>query len=76
MHTSEPLVPEPSYSEVEMTTECLERYKLRGTDQIPAELIQPGGNTLRSDIRTFISSNWNTEELSEQWKQSIVLEGR
>jgi hypothetical protein len=50
IHTAEPLVPEPSSSEVEIDIEKLKRYKSPGIDQIPAELIQAGGNTLRSEI--------------------------
>jgi hypothetical protein len=45
IHTAEPLVPEPSSSEVEIAIEKLERYKSPGIDQIPAELIQAGGDT-------------------------------
>jgi len=41
----------------------LKRYKLPGTYQIPAELIQAGGNTLHSEIHKVINSIWNKEEL-------------
>jgi hypothetical protein len=43
IHTVEPLVPEPSSSEVEIAIEKLKRYKSPGIDQILAELIQAGG---------------------------------
>jgi hypothetical protein len=36
---------EPSSSEVETAIEKLKRYKSPDIDQIPAELIQAGGNT-------------------------------
>jgi hypothetical protein len=39
IHTAEPLVPEPSASEVELDIEKLKGNKSSGTDQIPAELI-------------------------------------
>jgi hypothetical protein len=42
-HTAEPLVPEPSFVEVEIATGKLKSYKSSGTDQIPAELIKAGG---------------------------------
>jgi hypothetical protein len=45
VHTAEPLIPEPNSFEVEITIEKQKRYKLPGIDQIPAELIQAGGNT-------------------------------
>jgi len=41
IHTAEPLVPEPSAFEVEMVIEMLNRYRSKGIDQIPAELINP-----------------------------------
>jgi hypothetical protein len=49
-----PLVPESSSSEVEITIEKLKSYKSPGIDQIPAELIQAGGNTLLSEIHKLI----------------------
>jgi len=36
IHTSEPLVPEPSAFDVEMATEKLKKHKSQGTDKIPA----------------------------------------
>jgi hypothetical protein len=32
----------------------LKRYKSSGTDQIPAELIKAGGETLRWDTQTYL----------------------
>jgi len=43
IHTAEPLVPEPSVFEIEMVIEKLNSHKSPGNDQIPAELIKPGG---------------------------------
>jgi hypothetical protein len=54
MHTVKPLVPKPSSFEAENTTENLQRYKSPGTDQIPAELIQAGGNTLHSESTNLL----------------------
>jgi hypothetical protein len=51
----------------------LKRYKAPGSDQIPAELIQAGGETLRSEIHKLIMLIWNKEELPHQWKESIVV---
>jgi hypothetical protein len=47
MRTAEPFVPEPSASKAEVALGKLKRYKTPGLDQIPAELIQAGGETLR-----------------------------
>jgi hypothetical protein len=49
----------------------LKRYKLPGSDQILAELIQAGGETLWSEIHKLLNSAWNKEELPDQWKESI-----
>jgi hypothetical protein len=46
-------------------------YKSSHIDQIPAELIQAGGETLQSEIHKPINSIWNKEELPNQWKESI-----
>jgi hypothetical protein len=43
IHTAEPLVPEPSASEVEFDIEKLKSHILPGIDRIPAELIKAGG---------------------------------
>jgi hypothetical protein len=63
----------PSASEVEVAIGKLKRYKSPGVDQIPAELIQTGGETLRSEIHKLIKLIWNKEELPHQWKESVVV---
>jgi hypothetical protein len=55
IHTAEPLVPDPNLLEVEIAIAKLKRYKSPG-DQISAELVQPGGETLRSEIHKLIIS--------------------
>jgi len=42
IHRTEPLVPEPSATEVELAIEMLKSHKSPGIDQIPAELIKAG----------------------------------
>jgi hypothetical protein len=59
MHTAEPFVPEPSASEAEAAIRKLKSYIFPGVDQIPAELIQAGGETLRSEIHKLIKLIWN-----------------
>jgi hypothetical protein len=73
IHTAEPLVPEPSNVEVEIAIGKLKSYKSPGTDQIPAELIRAGGETLYSEIHRLICFVWNKEELPQQWKESIII---
>ena len=72
-HTAEPLVPEPSVFEVELTIEKLKNHKSPGIDQIPAELIKAGGSTIRGEIYKLIISIWNKERMPEEWKESIIV---
>jgi hypothetical protein len=51
----------------------LESCKSPGTDQIPAELIKAGGETLYSEIHRLICCIWNKEELPQHWKESIIV---
>jgi hypothetical protein len=53
-HTVESLVPDPSPFELEIAIENFTRYKSPGSDGIPAELIQAGGEILRSKIHKLI----------------------
>jgi len=59
-------------TEVRIAIEKLKRCKPPGIIQILAELIQAGGNILRSEIHKHINSAWNEEELPQQWKESII----
>jgi hypothetical protein len=43
MQTAEPVVPQPSAFEVEMSIKRLKRQESPGTDQIPAEFIRVRG---------------------------------
>jgi hypothetical protein len=73
IHTAEPLVPEPSAFEVELAIEKLKSHKSPGVDQIPAELIEAGGGTICGAIHKLTISIWNKEELSEEWRESIIV---
>src|SRR5215469_7245507 len=73
IHTVEPLVPEPSAFEVELAIEKVKNHKSPGIDQIPAELIKAGGRTICCAIQKLIISIWKMEELSEEWKESIIV---
>ena len=73
IHTAELLVPELSAFEVEMAIEKLKRHKTPGTDKIPAELIKAAGKHTVLEIHKLINSTWNKEELSEQWKEAVIV---
>ena len=73
IHTTEPLVLEPSAFEFEMAIEKLKRYKSPGFDQISAELIKPGGGSIRPEIHEHPNSVLNKEEMPEEWEESIIV---
>jgi hypothetical protein len=54
IHTTEPLLPDSSPFEVEIAIEKLKKFKLPGSDQIPAELVQAGAETLLRSINSLI----------------------
>jgi hypothetical protein len=58
---------------VEIAIGKLKSYKSPGTDNIPAELIKAGGETLYPEIHRLICCIWNREELPQQWKESIIV---
>jgi hypothetical protein len=73
VHTAEQLVPGPSRLEVEIAIAKLKKYRSPGSDQIPAELIQAGGEILLTANHKLINSVWSKEELADQWKEFIIV---
>jgi hypothetical protein len=72
IYSADPLVPDPSHLQFEISIAKLKMYKFPGSDQILPEIIQAGGETLVSMIHKLISSICNNEELFDQWKDSVV----
>jgi hypothetical protein len=73
IHIAEPLVPDRGPFEAEIAVPKLKRCKSPGSDLIPAELLQAGGEILLSEIHKLINSIWNKEELPDQWAESIIV---
>ena len=71
-HSTEPLVPELSASEVEMAVEKQKRHTSPGIDQMLAELIKAEDRTIHSEICKLINSVWNKEELPEELELIVV----
>jgi len=65
IHTAEPLVPEPSASEVKLAIEKLKSHKSPDIDHIPAELIKAGCRTIFCEIHKLIISVLNKEKFPE-----------
>jgi hypothetical protein len=72
VHTAEPLVPGSSCLEVEIAIAKLKKCESPGNDQITAELIQAGGETLLYTIHKLINFFKNKEELPDQLKEPII----
>jgi hypothetical protein len=72
IHTAEPFVPEPSAATFQVAIIKIKRYKAPFSDQIPADMIQPGA-IIHSEIHKLITLIWNKEELPIQWKESIAV---
>jgi hypothetical protein len=62
IHTAGPLVSDHNPFEDEIFIANLKKCKSPCSDQIPAELIQAGGEILWSEIHILINSIWNKEE--------------
>jgi hypothetical protein len=73
IHTAEPLVPEPSLVKADIAIGKLKSCKSPGTDQILAEWIKAGCETLCSEIHKLICSIQNKEKLPQQWKESVTV---
>ena len=54
IQTAGPLIPDPTLLEVVIEIEKLKKYKSLGIDQISAELIQDGGNSLLTEIYKLV----------------------
>jgi hypothetical protein len=67
----EPLVPYPICFEVEIAIAMLKIYKLPDSDQIPAEEIQAGGETIQF-INILIAFGIRKNCLSADWKECLT----
>jgi len=64
-------VPKPS--EDETAIEKIKRHKSPGSSLISSELIQEGCRTICFEIHKLVNSTRNKEELSEEWKDLIII---
>jgi hypothetical protein len=73
IHRAEPLMPVPNLVKVEIAIGKLKSCKSPGSDQILAELIKAGGETLYSEVHRHICSIWNKEKLPQQCGRNLLL---
>ena len=59
--------------EVEAAVKSLKKGKSAGIDNIPAELIQAGGEAVTNFITAICSKIWQTGDWPTPWTQSMVI---
>ena len=59
--------------EVEAAVKTLKKGKSAGVDNIPAEMVQAGGEDMLSVLLIICSKIWQTGEWPTQWTQSLVI---
>ena len=59
--------------EVEAAIQSLKKGKSAGVDNIPAELVQAGGEDVITTLRTICNKIWQTGEWPTPWTQSFII---
>ena len=59
--------------EVEAAVTSLKKRKSAGVDNIPAELVQAGGEAMIDALHIICSKIWQTGEWPTQWTQSLII---
>ena len=59
--------------EVEAAVQSLKKGKTAGVDNIPAELVQAGGEDVITALMTISNRIWQTGEWPTSWTQSLVI---
>ena len=60
-------------TEVEAAVQSLKKGKTAGVDNIPAELVQAGGEDVITVPMTICNKIWQTGEWPTPWTQSLVI---
>ena len=73
-----PQIPDAEYypilrEEVEAAVKTLKMGKSTGVDDIPAELVQAGGEGMIDMLTTICNKIWKTTEWPTAWTQSLVI---
>ena len=59
--------------EVEDAVQSSKKGKITGVDNIPAELVQAGGEDVITALTTICNKIWQTGEWPTPWTQSLVI---
>ena len=65
--------PEPMLDEVRLAIKSLKRGKSPGCDDIPAELIQAGGEASVRVYHKLCTKIWNSSSWPKEWKRSLFI---
>ena len=60
-------------TEVEAAVQPLKKGKSAGVENIPAELVQAGGEDVITALTTIPNNIWQTGERPTPWTQSLVI---
>jgi hypothetical protein len=63
---------QPNYEEVVYVIKCLKNHKAPGKDQIPAEFLKKGGETLWKRIHHLVTLIWTQHKMPEEWTIGII----
>ena len=61
------------HEEVEAAVKTLKKGKSPGSDNIPAELVQAGGDALINTLTTICNKIWQSGEWPTPWTQSLII---
>ena len=61
------------HKEVEAAVQSLKKGKSAGVDNIPAELVEAGGEAVITALTTICNKIWQTREWPTPWTQSLVI---
>ena len=64
---------QPILREVEIAVASLKKGKSAGVDNIPAELVQAGGETMIDVLTEICNRIWRTGEWPTPWTQSLII---
>ena len=59
--------------EVEAAEQSFKKGKSAGVDNIPAELVQGGGQDVNTGVTTICNTIWQTGEWPTPWTWSLVI---
>ena len=60
-------------AEIEAAMKSMKKGKSPGVDNIPAELIQAGGEAMVDALHTICNKIWQTGQWPTQWTQSLII---